>query len=202
MNLYSISYYRAIPFSDFDVSRRQTAVLGTPRQMAEFVGPPPEVCEYEWLSAAEAASTWTLHRQPVRAASACVRCEREFHQCRCVALPVLRHLWRRTSDCAPDPPRGRCVQGAAVGLWRMATGFPGTQYCTPGALVRVEYGTTNQETTKGRSVRCVTLDRRGTVSETTYGKADDVSPGWWVRERAGETVLTKFFLDRRIREEG
>ena len=31
-----------------------------------------------------------------------------------------------------------------------------------------------------------------------YGKAGDVSPGWWVRERAGEAVLTKFFVDRRI----
>ena len=51
--------------------------------MAEFAGPRPEDGEYEWLSAAEAASTWTLHRQSARAASACVRREREFHQCRC-----------------------------------------------------------------------------------------------------------------------
>ena len=82
----------------------------------------------------------------------------------------------------------------------MNAGFPGATYCTPGALVRLEYGTTNISTAKGRSIRCVTLDRRGTVSQTAYGAADDVSPGWWVRERHGEAVLAKFFLDRRIKE--
>ena len=50
----------------------------------------------------------------------------------------------------------------------MATSFRGSKHCTPGALVRIEYGTTNQETTQGLSIRCVTLDRRGTVSETAY----------------------------------
>ena len=70
----------------------------------------------------------------------------------------------------------------------MATSFRGSKHCTPGALVRIEYGTTNQETTQGLSIRCVTLDRRGTVSETAYGKAGDASPGWWVRERAGEVA--------------
>ena len=167
--------------------------------MAELVGPPCEDGEYEWLSAAEAASTWTLHRQSARAASACVRREREFHQCRCAALPVLRLFRRHPSNTLRIHRAAAALLLLLWGLRRMTTGFPGSQHCIAGALVRIEYGTTNQATAKGLSVRCVTLDRRGTVSETTYGKADDLSPGWWVRERAGEAVLKKFFLDRRIR---
>jgi hypothetical protein len=79
----------------------------------------------------------------------------------------------------------------------MATSFRGSKHCTPGALVRIEYGTTNQETTKG--LHPVRHARPPWHRERDrYGKAGDVSPGWWVRERAGEAVLTKFFVDRRI----
>jgi hypothetical protein len=41
----------------------------------------------------------------------------------------------------------------------MATSFRGSKHCTPGALVRIEYGTTNEETTQGLSIRCVTRTR-------------------------------------------
>jgi hypothetical protein len=41
----------------------------------------------------------------------------------------------------------------------MATSFRGSKHCTPGALVRIEYATTNEETTQGLSIRCVTRTR-------------------------------------------
>ena len=76
----------------------------------------------------------------------------------------------------------------------------GAKYCLVNRLVRVDYRTTNLTTSKGRALRTVTLDRRGTASETAFGAADDVRPGWWVRERDGDAVLAKFFLDRRIQK--
>ena len=54
----------------------------------------------------------------------------------------------------------------------------GAKYCLVNRLVRVDYRTTNLTTSKGRALRTVTLDRRGTASETAFGATDDVRPFW------------------------
>ena len=82
----------------------------------------------------------------------------------------------------------------------MSLSCPGAKHIKINALVRLEYRTTNQQTTKGRNIRCVTVEKQGCVNETVYGKRDDLRRGWWVQERDGRAVERKFFLNQRILE--
>ena len=66
---------------------------------------------------------------------------------------------------------------------------------SPGAILRVAYGTTQRMSTSGRDgLRTVLILRSGFAHETEYGKAEDTRPGWWLKQGSAE----KFFFTERV----
>ena len=66
---------------------------------------------------------------------------------------------------------------------------------SPGAILRVAYGTTQRTSSSGRdSLRTVLILRSGFAHETEYGKDADMRPGWWLKQGSAE----KFFFTERI----
>ena len=64
---------------------------------------------------------------------------------------------------------------------------------SPGAILRVAYGTTQRMSTSGRDgLRTVLIVRSGFAHETEYGKAEDTRPGWWLKQVCSIREAKKF----------
>ena len=68
--------------------------------------------------------------------------------------------------------------------------------CVEDDIVKLNiiYATTQSASRSGRSPRDIFILREGCAEETDFGKAGDISPGWW----AVHDGATKFFLSSRI----
>ena len=73
---------------------------------------------------------------------------------------------------------------------------------SPGAILRVAYGTTQRMSTSGRDgLRTVLILRSGFAHETEYGKAEDTRPGWWLKQGSAEKFFFTEYAKRAQTEE-